>query len=131
MVQNQKRFASAFDNCVGVFASLFQGSLECVNILEADDRPLDFVVPGLVRTDAHQVPSAIFFAHLAFMQNGAFDSPPNCLLQVVQIDVGPDLSQTAADISGNQIEKFLRRRRETSHTYIIANHYYGNIYVAQ
>src|ERR1700683_3925441 len=66
-VQYQERFPGALDNRIRIFASLVQSAFEHVDILQADHRALDAIIPGLIGTHVQHLPSAFVSTHLALL----------------------------------------------------------------
>src|SRR6185437_15281654 len=113
--QQENCFPGTLDQSVRVISGLIQVPLEQINVLETDDRAVNFVVPGFVGAYAQNVPAPIFFLHFLLVENGAVNSLADQFFQVLNIQVRPDFTQAAVDIGRNQVQQFLRGRSEPAY----------------
>ena len=77
------------------------------------------------------LPSALVGAHLPLLWNCAVDGFAGQGFQIFHLKVWPDLAESPPNISGQQVQQFLRGRSEAANAQIVAHHDHGNIDVAQ
>src|SRR6187200_975052 len=93
-------------------------SLGHVNVEEREHRAIDLVVDALVWANAEREPASALVSDFALDRCDRIDRLEDQLLEIGEVDVRLDMPDRPIQIARDQIEDFLRHRREATDSQI-------------
>src|SRR5439155_2403475 len=112
-------------------ANLVPRPLDVIDVHQNQDRTLDFIFLGPVRTYAEHIPAAVKVLHLSLVSTERFNYFGQLLLQVRNVHIGTDIADGAPGVGGNDPHHFFRLRRELPDAEIAADHHDRQVHVAE
>ena len=123
VVQNEKRLAHRRHDALCVLL----GAFEQVHVDQHQDHAVDLVLQRPVGAQAQGVPAPVLAPDVAFLIAERFHHLRQERLQVGEIEGELDGADRPAQVGGDQMEQFFRRRREPPDSHVRPEHDDGHL----